>query len=535
MTDATPPQPAPVDGTGDCACDEAVLEHEQRLSRSLLWALQRRYFEREGVEAWRSNTVPHYVTCNPALAHAYAAVVLGYLRDLRAASLDPAEPVTLLELGAGSGRFAHLFLRAFLRLHRASPLAGVRVRYVLTDFVAKNVDFLRAHDAFRPLVEEGLVDFAVLDAERDREIRLLGSGAVLGPGSLRNPPVVIANYVFDGIPHDVFAFRGGELHEGLVTVRGPGAPGDPLDPDRLARIQIDYAYRPAPLDYYGDPELDALLRDYAARFDGSTVLFPVASIRCLQHLAALAGGPFLLLSGDKGHLHDDALRGAEGPLMAIHGSFSFSVNYHALGAWARRRGGQALVASHHHEHLGVTALLLGEHPTQHAETRLAYAEAVERAGPDELFTLRRSAHEHYGSLGLPALVALIRLCHDDPRIVRDCLPALWDLVADAPEPARRDLAELVGRVWENYYHIGEARDLPFELATLLYALGEHAGSLGLFEASLRLYGDDPRTRWNMGLCHAGLGRSEEAARCFAEATAAGFVPLGALQGKPVPG
>src|SRR4051812_30311845 len=80
----------------------AAIETEQRLSRSILWRLQRRYFDEAGVSAWSTTTVPHYVTCNPVLAHAYAAVIFGWLRDLRAGALDPDEPVTIVELGAGS-------------------------------------------------------------------------------------------------------------------------------------------------------------------------------------------------------------------------------------------------------------------------------------------------------------------------------------------------------------------------------------------------------------------------------------------------
>lgn len=32
---------------------QEVLEHQQRLSRSLLWDLQREYFDRRGVDEWR--------------------------------------------------------------------------------------------------------------------------------------------------------------------------------------------------------------------------------------------------------------------------------------------------------------------------------------------------------------------------------------------------------------------------------------------------------------------------------------------------
>ena len=61
--DGEPTPAAPVDGR-----PPTVVEAEQPLSRSLVWALQRRYFERAGISAWSNAAIPHYVTSNPALA-----------------------------------------------------------------------------------------------------------------------------------------------------------------------------------------------------------------------------------------------------------------------------------------------------------------------------------------------------------------------------------------------------------------------------------------------------------------------------------
>src|SRR6185295_7003952 len=57
----------------------AILETGRRFSESLLWRVQREYFERAGVTAWQ--IVPHYITCNPLLARSFAEVILGFLGD----------------------------------------------------------------------------------------------------------------------------------------------------------------------------------------------------------------------------------------------------------------------------------------------------------------------------------------------------------------------------------------------------------------------------------------------------------------------
>ena len=91
------------------------LEEPKPLSQSVLWSLQRAYFERAGIAAWSAGAVPMWVTSNPFIAAAYARVVRAFLHDWEAgpggSALDPGQPVYVVELGAGSGRFAYHFLR----------------------------------------------------------------------------------------------------------------------------------------------------------------------------------------------------------------------------------------------------------------------------------------------------------------------------------------------------------------------------------------------------------------------------------------
>jgi tetratricopeptide (TPR) repeat protein len=492
------------------------VETGQRLSKSLLWKLQRRYFDQAGIEAWRTTTVPHYVTNNPAFAHAYAEVFLGFLRDCRAApSFDPTEPVTLVELGTGSGRFAYLFLKALLEMHKRSAVADVRFRYVMTDFTETNVRYWQQHAWLRPFVEQGVLDFAVFDAERDTELRLTESGSSIRAGDLKNPLGVIANYVFDGISQDAFSFEGGRLYECLVSLSASEPFTHVDEPGLLDRLTVTYTQQEAANAYYGDPELDELLQDYARSQEGLMLLFPCAAIRCIRRLAELANGRLLLLSADYGATVSAGM--SQAPGLASHGSVSLPVNYHAIAEWVLKRGGDALKTAHHHAHLAIAAFLLGEHPADHGETRLAYQQAIEQAGPDDWFALRIAMREGLEQIGLQGVLSLIRLSYWDPRTLQECLPALWNFLETAQEPMLDEVMRAALRTWENYYPIGEDVDFAFQLGLLAYVCEAYSEGLALFGESVRLYGDDPRTRWNMGLCHWGLGEYPEALQQFGEA------------------
>ncbi|MBV9281594.1 MAG: hypothetical protein JOZ41_16055, partial [Chloroflexi bacterium] len=321
-----------------------ILERDRRLSDSFLWSLQRRSYELQGVGAWKKeDAVPHFVTTNAFIATAYARVVLAWLRDWYAighssggeiAGLDLSRPVYVVELGSGPGRFAFLFLKNFARLHARSTVRRVPFRYVMTDLAERNLAFWREHPSLRPFVEAGVLDFAHFDAEQPHELTLELSGDVLAPGTVANPLVVLANYVFDTIRQDIFSVKGGELYEARVSVGSSQPEPDLDDPEILSRLKLsfeDFQTTPA---YYGDADLDCILHEYQQRLPDVSFLFPSVALRCIRYLSDLSSGRMLLLTSDKGYEREEELIDQNGPGFGAHGgTFSLVVNYHAVGRY----------------------------------------------------------------------------------------------------------------------------------------------------------------------------------------------------------
>src|SRR5713226_5804863 len=139
-----------------------VLESAVPLAQSLVWRLQRTFYGDQGIAAWSRSHVPQSVTTSPIIARAYARIVFGFWRDIKS-SLDPSQPVYFVELGAGSGRFAYRFLKAFTALLEGSTDAHQRFVYVMTDASAPIVEFWRHNPRLRPFVDAGVLDFAHFD------------------------------------------------------------------------------------------------------------------------------------------------------------------------------------------------------------------------------------------------------------------------------------------------------------------------------------------------------------------------------------
>jgi tetratricopeptide (TPR) repeat protein len=503
----------------------APLEQKKRLSQSVLWKLQRNYFDRQGIDAWSTGAVPHHITSSPFIADAYARVVFGFLRDCRAAAsdggssfapLDYSQPVHIIELGSGPGRFAYLFLKNFLGLLRGSVMKDVGVRYVMTDFAESNLEYWRAHEWLRPFVEEGALDFARFDAEGDDELRLVNSGEALSAETLRNPLVVVSNYLFDSLPQDAFAVEGGRLFETLVTVSTGRKESDPEDPEILSRAHLSYTNAPVEGDYYEDPAWNRILEDYRRRLPATPFLFPTAALGCVEYFRRLSGGRMLMLSGDRGYNGDeDILRGEGAPALAVHGSFSMMVDYQIIGEYCRGLGGEVIHPSHGHESLNVSAFLFGG--AEFAETRQAYAEAIEKFGPDDFNALKEGFALVYDSMSLGHLLAFLRLSRWDYRRFLECLHVLKERLPDAPDARKRDVYEAARRVWEAYLPIGEEEDLAFHIGTLLLEMEFYREALEFLQHSVNLYGAEPGTAYNMAVCYNGLSQTPEALACVAQA------------------
>jgi tetratricopeptide (TPR) repeat protein len=210
------------------------------------------------------------------------------------------------------------------------------------------------------------------------------------------------------------------------------------------------------------------------------------------------------------------------------------VNFHALRSWVAGRGGQAFHPTRKHRHLHVTALLLGARPGGWPQTRAAYEDTIGREGPDELYTLRHALTDTGDRLSAAELLSMIRLCGHDARVMAECIRPLWRHLATAGARLRLEIRDAALAAWDNYFHLGEEYDLAFNLALLLYETHAYVDAHALFEESVRLYGDNGATRWNVGLCQVALGKPDEALVSFqrARALAPDLYPAGLAVVKP---
>ncbi|MFZ6757881.1 tetratricopeptide repeat protein [Undibacterium sp. Ji50W] len=498
-----------------------VVEKNQRLSASLLWRLQRRFFSEQSIDAWRHSIVPHYITSNTFIAQAYARLVFAYVRDLlrdAQSPLDPTQPIYVLELGAGSGRFSYHFIKKFFTVWQQSALSHIPVCYVMSDFCEKNLAFWRQHPFLQTYINQGVLDFALVDMSKTDDISLQNSKVTLSQAQLNNPLVVIANYVFDSIEQDAFYVNDGILHESLVSLHSQQTEADLNDVSLLQRVQAQWRDVPVSGDYYPEPEFNQILAHYQQHLTDSHVLLPVQSLRYLAHLRHISNKRLLLISADKGYGRAEDVRFRAAPGLVSHGSISLSVNYHAVAHYVGQQGGLWMSTPQRHQDLYICAAVFADAPpdsipqsaAQFIETQQAFTEHISDIGPDDFFSLKRFIQAHADSLELEQILAYLRMSGWDATNFWGCYVALMQHATTLEGPLKREVANMAAQVWQHYYPLGEVRDLAFALGSLLYEIEHYPEAIVYLERSCRLYGNACPTLYNLGMCHYNLGQLPQA-------------------------
>jgi hypothetical protein len=433
-------------------------------------------------------------------------VVFDFWRD-RNRLASAAEPLTICELGAGSGRLAFHFLTRLARLCEQSGVEPASFRYVLSDNSARNLEFWRTHARFQPFFARGLLDLAAFDIESSSELALQLSGRTIAAGSLERPLVAIANYVFDSIPQDLFHIDQGECRECLVSLALDEKPSALGAAELLERVVCRYESRPAAQPAYPEPWLQELFAGYRHALADTHLLFPAPGLRCLQRLRALSREGLLLLSADKGDHRLSALQGRAPPGLVRHGSFSLHVNYHAIKAYCERSGGLALFPGARHNSVNISACLMVERAADHRETRRAYERQVQDFSPDDFYTIATHARAAIAQMSVVEILAYLRLGHYDAHQFGRYLPRLIELAPRLERDQHRAVSEAVDRVWDLYFPLGERLDLADSIARLLYEMDDYAHALGYFQRSIDIYGPNEATLANMETCRRLLERA----------------------------
>jgi tetratricopeptide (TPR) repeat protein len=492
--------------------ENQIIEEKSPLSKSVLWDLQKAFFDNQGPDAWIKGIVPQYVTTNPYIAKVYAKTAFGYCRDyFNREDFDREKTLYIMELAAGVGRFTYVFLKCFTELLKGSSLRGLKFKYIVSDFSEKNINYWQQHECLKEFFEAGVLDCATFDLIRDEEIRLRNSGELLEPGNLKNPLLLFANYTVDSLPLDSFFVGDGVLYEGLLTLTK--TPEGAQDGDNSILAGLDYYYTDNAVEpgaYYEDEAVNRILTYYRDRLPDTSFSMPITALRAFSRLRKIFNDDIAVLAVDKGYKNEKSILNNSHTFLSKHGCVSTTVNFHAIEQYFKNLGGEALHSIYEHVNVNMSLFLLSDCSNPFDETRMAYKEFTEGIGPDEFYLLKKGFIEASESFTSKQLLAFIRYTGWDSKTFLDCYNIFLERCDSEENFPIEELISAVGNVWDNYFPIGEEDDLAYYLGSMMNMLGYQEEALKYYETSFRYYGGSAEIFYKLALCHFNLGHAVQA-------------------------
>lgn len=514
-----------------------------RFSESPIWALQRQYFCRQGVNAWRgelfgegSNAAqvnalqlklePFHQSSNPFMADAYADIVLAYWEDaIVSGQLDIDLPTYFLELGSGSGAFSYHLLNALNSKLEQSAIAGLKWTLLASDISQKNLNFIQGHPDLIPFIQEGKLDTVLFDAELDSKLHLQNQNIIID--QTQNPLCVVANSVFDGLTQELFYIHYGKLFEGKVAVNHLVPETDELADknefeQRLYQLQnpfenvvLSYDWQASSIEkvlkgYSMGAKHVELIPDYVHRLDSTPLLMPSGALHCVDQLRTLSDNKLLLLTADKGPFDERDLRMQCPPQLDKHGSFSLPVNFHMLERHCQQVGGLNYLSSHRDDGLVFSVSLFNDQHQYYGNTESWIHKRLNHFSPDDSFTLRQILKRVKNDLSSEEMLSYLRLSQYDVQVLDIILPVLLKSPLQLSVPEREAWCEALNHVWKNVYPLGTDFEKLFDFGVLLIELAHWSLAKAVFQMIDYFEIDNASVKYNQALIELHLGQKNNA-------------------------
>lgn len=490
-----------------------ILEEGLPLSESILWKLQYNAYKQSGPRAWK-------ISNNPYIARAYAWQTIAALRDWEP-ELIAEEPVYILEIGAGAGRFSYLFLKELLE---HLPIKQ-RICLVISDNVDDYLDFWTNHPKLKSYVESGLIDFANYDPTKSTSCQLLRSEVMLE--NVKNPLIAITNYFYAALPNDLFRYFEGELYEGFPVVAGNNVSVHDLAKNPRKMKEVEVLYKPSPLEtfprYPNDNGFDAVMtsiKDTIA--EGTPYLMPIDAMRAIRNLKTLASDRLLIISGDKAfhtvkEIEDNC---DHRPMVTDLGDVNIDVNGYALKLYTEYLGGEIqqyarpprtdyrdILFTHWIIHFGKPGTQTQDYFNllfSKGFTPLDCHKLIDKAltGEDE-FTMDQ-------------ILSFFQLSNFDPQLLYFYRKLnISELLQSLDESTYHVQYEAIKRVSDHYFWINKEDDiLGYLLAQVFYYTQHFAQCREILHELIHQSGDSDQYRYFLGLSYQEEGHPKLALKEF---------------------
>lgn len=479
----------------------AKSEDAKCLSKSILWEQMQKYYEQLGPDAWQEDIVPYQITSNKLLAHLYATLINSAIyENVRDSNT---EPFYILELGAGHGKFSFYICKflEFFNLYNK-----FKIVYIASDISPKNIDAWQKHPQLQKYINNQQLDFAKFNAETDQEIYLINSKKIIKPQCLNNPMFVIANYVFDSLAHDAFRCEDNKLFATAID----------LDSNNkifsFENFKYKYSHELISNNYYDQNIFNQVLLEYKNQLKNGSFLIPIGALHAIENIKMFSKKNTIFLVADKGNIDIADFIQIEDPNIAVHGSISFMVNFHAIETFFALTGGSSMITQNSYTDLQIACFITNSN-NKHNLLKFTATQALYDINPQNLINLCYSNDRINSWHNLDQMLAILAISKWDPDLFYDLSDQLLEFIEKSIKKEQFNMEQEhaiscgLELVWEYFFKLEKNQDLPFVLANIYYAIEEFDLALKFFEISIQEFGETVEAWHNIALCYHALEKN----------------------------
>ncbi|WP_028301741.1 SAM-dependent methyltransferase [Oceanospirillum beijerinckii] len=456
------------------------MTEQQSFSKSPIWQIQKEYYQQLGIETWGKAMVPFSATTNCFVAQGYAHNIAAFITDLQLQGNH--QPVNIVELGTGHGRFSFMLLKALEDLYQDYPEKPYR--YIMTDIAPVSIQAWSQHARLQPFIEEGVLDFSLFDAVIQQDTTLEVSGDSFTQTLAGKPLVVVANFLLDVLPYDLFRVKQGEIQPYYATLTPDEQTLSSLSPeDAVKQVELQSQIGEAQDCYYDVPEWNQLLEYYRNEINDSVVQMPVCVLQTLDFFNQLSPHSLWLIA-EEASLTLEKLEGHLSTGIKKQGSFTTRVNLHAVQYLLNDGRHQFLHAETPDPRFDSYALIKSAQPERFRLSRNSFKQNLTTFGPRSFFRLFVNLRREKPAFNDDGMLSLIELSQYDPYFFRRFRYRILDACKQARSFQTKALVKALLNIWDNYYDIGEDFPIAYYLARTFAILEYHDTAIEFLSLAL---------------------------------------------------
>lgn len=493
--------------------EKIIIESNARFSESILWQLQREYFDKQGVQAWVSQ-VPNFVTSNTFVANCYAQLVINFYKDCLSTNPEAGDHLFyVLELGTGTGQLSFYVLQRLKELCTLMGIEKMPFCYVMTDFTESNLKFWKSNPCFKTFLENGSLDFAIFNMEEDKDIHLVMRNATLSKDDFVNPLIVFANYIFDTVAHDCFSVEKHVLREVRTNLSCDASNIQGNQIVSMEALETNFTESDIKENFYDNDDFNYLLDMYKASIKSSKILIPISGLKTIAKLRALCNDKLLVLASDKGYTSLKEIDNLYYPHFGFHGSFSMMVNFHAIGKYFKHIKGDYLFQTLR-KGLKTCLFVSGSQFADLPHTSLAFNQYAQEFSPADYFIIHRYISDTYFTAQLDTLASHLVLTKYDPYMYHRLSERICQLIPDSDAATVKHLMKSAKNIANNFFFSPDAADVMFDLGQMFQMANDYATAYKYYERSIKIFGQKHDTVYNMAICLQQMGETKKAIKQF---------------------